>query len=444
MERFDVIIIGSGSAGYVSAIRLADLGKRVALVEEKEIGGTCLNRGCIPTKTLLRAAYLYELAKKSEPFGIRCEVSYNFDAIQKRKREVVGRLTKGVEFLLGARGVRVEEGRGKILDEKRVKISGGEVLGTDSIIIATGSEPASLPKIDIDGERIITSNEALDLKKPPESLLIIGAGAIGIEFATFFSTFGTKVTIVEMMEDILPEMKDKKIVSILERNLKKKGIDIRTGTKVEGISGESIESEKVLVSVGRRLNSDGIGIEGLGIKRERDRIIVDRRMRTNIKNIYAIGDVTGGMLLAHKAQEEGIVAAEVIAGIDREMDYRVIPWAVFSHPEVAAVGLSEDDAKKEGIETIIGEFPFLANGKAVSMGETEGMVKIVGDKKTGEVIGAQIIGAEASIMISELALAMKNRLKIKDVTNTIHTHPTLSEAVMESCKGALGEAIHRI
>ncbi len=461
MEEFDVAIIGSGSAGYVSAIRAADLGKKVAIIEHRDIGGTCLNRGCIPTKALLKTAEVYQTIKESKTFGITADnVSFDPDAIQKRKQYVVKRLVSGVEFLLKSRKAVIKSGRGELLDEHTIQISTGdnsERIKAKDIVIATGSEPALIPAFKIDKKNVLTSDEALNLTTLPKDILIVGAGAIGIEFATFLSTFGVKVTIVEMMPQVVPPLKDKKLANIIQRLLEKRGVKVITGTKIENIeivkdgevvstlsNGDEIHTEKVLVSIGRKLNSDGIGIEKLGIEKEKSRIKTDEHLRTNISNIYAIGDVTGGLLLAHKAMKEGETAAEIIAGMDKKMDYRVVPWAIFSSPEIASVGLTEEEAKNKGVDVITGEFPFTANGKAVSMNATDGEVKIVANKETNEVIGAQIVGPEASVMIAELALAVEKKLSLRDIADTIHTHPTLSEATMEAAKDALGEVIHMV
>jgi dihydrolipoamide dehydrogenase len=458
MEEFDVAIIGSGSAGYVSAIRAADLGKKVVVIEHREVGGTCLNRGCIPTKALLKVAEVYETAKDSKTFGITVEnVSYDPEAIQRRKQAVVKRLVSGIEFLFKSRKITVKKGTGKILDEHTVEISTGETVKAKDIVIATGSEPAMIPVFKIDHKNVLTSDDALNLTNLPKDILIVGAGAIGTEFATFLSAFGVKVTIVEMMPQVVPTLKDKKLAGMVQRLLEKRGVKILTGTKIENVevakegevvstlsSGEEIHTEKVLVSIGRKLNSDGIGLENIGVKTERGKILIDEYLRTNIPNVYAIGDVTGGLLLAHKAMKEGETAAEVIAGLDRKMDYRVVPWAIFTTPEIAAVGLTEEEAKEKGIEVKTGEFPFSANGKAVSMNLTDGEVKIVAKKDTEEIIGAQIVGPEASVMIAELALAVEKKLTLRDVADTIHTHPTLAEATMEAAKDALGEVIHMV
>jgi dihydrolipoamide dehydrogenase len=459
MEEFDVAIIGAGSAGYVAAIRAADLGKKVLLVEHREIGGTCLNRGCIPTKAILKSAEIYFESKKSKVFGIdTTNTSFDPVSIQTWKKAVVKRMVSGVDFLLKARRVVVVQGKGKIIDAGTIEVNtanGSETYKAKDTVIATGSEPAMIPAFKIDGVNVLTSDDALDLTSYPKEILIVGAGAIGIEFANFFNAFGTKVTIVEMMPQVVPTLKDKRLASLIQRIHNKKGINFKLGEKIENIevngensvsltlgNGEILQSEKVLVSIGRKLNSDGIGLENIGVKTDRGRVVVDEYLRTNIPDVYAIGDVTGGLLLAHKAMREGEVVAEIIAGKNVKMDYRVVPWAIFSTPEIASVGLTEEEAKEQGIVTIIGEFPFIANGKAVAMNSVEGEVKIVGRSDTHELIGAQIVGPDASVMIAELALAIQYKLSIEDVAHTIHTHPTLAEATMESCKAAIGEVLH--
>ncbi|HRU73862.1 MAG TPA: dihydrolipoyl dehydrogenase [Caldisericia bacterium] len=458
MEEFDLIIIGSGSAGYVCAIRAADLGKRVLLIEKRELGGTCLNRGCIPTKAILKAAEVYREAKESKVFGINInEISFNPEEIKNWKDSVVKKLVSGLEILINSRKISVKNGKGYLLDGNLIEVeteNGKERFKGKDIVIATGSEPAIFKNFNIDHINVLTSDDALELNEYPKEIVIVGAGAIGIEFANFFNAFGVKVTIVEMMTQIIPTLKDKKITNLMQRILEKRGIDFKLGIKIEEIknkngrvyltleNGEVIETEKVLVSIGRKFNTENIGLENVGIKTEKERIVVDEYLRTNIPNHYAIGDVTGGLLLAHKAMKEGEVVAEIISGEDVKMDYRVIPWVIFSNPEIATVGLTEEEAKSLGISVLKGEFPFVANGKAVSINSTDGFVKIVADEKNHQIIGAQIIGYDASNLIGELTLAIKNNLKLEDISDTIHTHPTLSEAILEASKIPLGSVIH--
>jgi len=461
MEEFDVAIIGAGSAGYVAAIRTADLGKKVLLVEHRELGGTCINRGCIPTKALLKSAEVYLEAKESKVFGIDAtNATFDPAGIQNWKTNVVKKLVSGIDFLLKARKVVVVQGKGKIISQDTIEVqgaNGSETYKAKDIVIATGSEPAMIPAFKIDRVNVLISDDVLNLTSYPREILIVGAGAIGIEFANFFSAFGTKVTIVEMMPQVIPTLRDRRIASKVQRILNKKGIAVKLGEKIENIeikgenyvsltlgNGETLQSEKVLVSIGRNLNSEGIGLEELGVKTEKGKIIVDEYLRTNTPHIYAIGDVTDGLLLAHKAMKEGEIVAEIIAEKDVKIDYRVVPWVIFSSPEIATVGLTEEEAKEQDIDVLVGEFPFTANGKAVTMDSIDGEVKIIGRKDTHEMLGAQIVGPDASVMIAELALAVQHKLSIEDVAHTIHTHPTLTEATMEACKVAIGEVVHMV
>ncbi|HOJ92714.1 MAG TPA: dihydrolipoyl dehydrogenase [Dictyoglomaceae bacterium] len=458
MEKFDVIFLGAGSGGYVGAIRSADLGKKVCIIEERDLGGTCLNRGCIPTKALLKSADVYNTIKEAKVFGINVDsFSYDPAGIFNWKENVIKRLVSGIEFLLKSRRVVIIKGRGKIIDNETLEVEtpqGKEIVKGENIVIATGSEPARIPAFKIDGINVLTSDDALNLREIPKDILIVGAGAIGIEFATFYSAFGSKVTIVEMMPQVVPTLRDKKIASLIQKILSKEGIDVKVGAKIESIevkdskvystlsTGEILESEKVLVSIGRKLNSDNIGLENIGVETDKGRIVVDEYLRTNVRNIYAIGDVIGGLLLAHKAMKEGEVVAETIAGDEKKMDYRVLPWAIFSSPEIAVVGLTEEEAKEQGIDVVTGEVPFTANGKAVSMNATDGLVKVVARKEDNVIVGAQIVGPEASIMISELSLAIKKNLTLNDISDTIHTHPTLPETTAEAVKVPLGSVVH--
>jgi dihydrolipoamide dehydrogenase len=451
-----VIILGGGPAGYVAAIRAAQLGGEVSVVEKDRLGGTCLNRGCIPTKALLASVEVLSSSRQGEKFGLKVgDVSPDFPAMLSRKDKIVEQLVKGVEFLFKSRKINLLKGEGKFLEPKVVEVTkedgSKERLEGDKIIIATGSEPAKPSLFSFDGERIITSNEALNLSKIPESLLIVGAGAIGVEFASIFRELGTEVTIVEMLPQILPT-EDEEVVQILEREFKKKRIKVHTGTKIEKVesleskvasklsSGETIESEKVLVAVGRKLNSEGL--DRIGLKIEKGKVLVNERMETNIPDLYVAGDVTGGVLLAHKASAEGIVAAENALGKTSTMDYKVIPSCIFSHPEVASVGLSEKKAKEEGARIKVGKFPFRALGKAQALGRFEGLVKIVADAESDEILGVHIIGPQATDLIAEGALALRMEATVEDLARTIHAHPTLSEAMMEAAHALHNRAIH--
>lgn len=439
MDRFDLVVIGGGIGGYTCAIRASQLGKRVALIEQREIGGTCLNRGCIPTKALLRSAELYDLFKSSENFGVSADnIRIDLDRMMQRKSEVVSKLRGGVEYLLKKADVKVIKGKGEIAEKNRVKVN-GDTIETENIVIATGSEPAQL--LGTDGERVVTSDEALSMHELPGSMVIVGAGAIGIEFAVFLSSLGTKVKIIEMMDHVLPALNDDKTTKLLSSALRRKGIEIKTGSKIERMEkeqevtailegGERISAERALVSIGRKLNSP----EGM-VKTERGRIIVNERMETSVESIYAIGDVTGGLMLAHKAMHEGIVAAENVAGAKKIMDYSVIPSVVYSKPEVAWVGLTEKEVK----EPLIGECPFSANSKALCDGESYGNAKIVAEK-SGKIAGAQIIGPQASMLIEEIALAIKAKASLEDISELVHPHPSLNEVIFEACSRTLGRS----
>jgi dihydrolipoamide dehydrogenase len=451
-----VIILGGGPAGYVAAIRAAQLGGEVTVVEKDRLGGTCLNRGCIPTKALLASVEVFSSSRQGEKFGLKVgDVSPDFSAMLSRKDKIVEQLVKGVEFLFKSRKINLLKGEGKFLEPKVIEVTkedgSKERLEGDKVIIATGSEPAKPSLFSFDGEKIITSNEALNLNKIPESLLIVGAGAIGVEFASIFRELGTEVTIVEMLPQLLPT-EDEEVAQILEREFKKKRIKVYTGTKIEKVenlesrvksklsSGETIESEKVLVAVGRKLNSEGL--DRIGLKIEKGKVLVNERMETNIPDLYAAGDVVGGVLLAHKASVEGIVAAENALGKTSTMDYKVIPSCIFSHPEVASVGLSEKKAREEEAEIKVGKFPFRALGKAQALGKPEGMVKVLADADSDEILGIHIIGPQATDLIAEGALAMRMEATVDDLAGTIHAHPTLSEAMMEAAHALHNRAIH--
>jgi len=464
LRVYDVLVLGGGSGGCASAIRSTDLGKKVALIEYRKkdgIGGTCINRGCIPTKALLKSAEVYKTINEAKKFGMSVDgFSYDMKKIVKKKDSIVKNMRFGLSsFILKSRGIEIINGKASLASKNTVEVTyengEKETLRAENIVIATGSEPAMIPAFKIDGKQVITSDDCLCMTEVPESLLIIGAGAVGIEFGTVFSSFGSKVTLVEMVDHAAPLLKDQELSLAVEKYLAKNGVDLKLGVAIKEIiaedgkvtsvlgNGERIETEKVLVSIGRKLNTDGLGLEAAGIEMgERGRIKVDSHMRTNVDNIYAVGDIVAGPQLSHKAQREGVVAGENICGMDTEMDLDIVPWVIFSQPEIASVGISKAEAEERGIEAIEGKLPFLANEKANTMQETTGMIKIIAEKDSHKIIGGKIFGPEASLLIAELALAVKNGNTLEDIGDTIHAHPTLSEGVMEAAKGGLGKAFH--
>ena len=454
-----VVVIGAGPGGYVAAIRAAQLGLKTALVEKENVGGVCLNWGCIPTKVLLRNAEVVSLFRRARDFGVTVEgLSYDFSQAFKRSRRVANRLVKGVEFLLKKNGVEVIRGEGRLAAVDTVVIQPeGRELKADHVIVATGSRPKSLPGMVVDGERVITSRQALALTEVPQSLIIIGAGAIGVEFASIYRPYGCQVTLVEMLPQVLP-LEDAEIAKVLARSLTKQGIRVMTGTRVEGVEvegagvevrvssekgEETLQSERALVAIGRAPNSENLGLEALVVAIERGFIQVNRRMETNVAGIYAIGDVVGPPLLAHKAMVEGVVAAEAIAGVDTDgVDYTSVPRGTYCRPQVASIGLTEAQAREQGNEVEVGRFPFRASGRALAGGDYEGLVKLVVDGRYGEILGAHIIGPEATEIIHEIALAKSAELTPSEIAATIHAHPTLSETVGEAALDVEGKAIH--
>lgn len=453
-------IIGAGPGGYVAALKASQLGAKVTVVEDTEVGGTCLNRGCIPTKALVATAEVLHKAKNLDEFGIDLngEIVPNISKIIERKNRIVSTQVKGIRSLFKSWGVNLIEGRGMIITPEKVEVQKRdntvEIVETDKIIIATGSRPAQIPIFPFDGEHILSSDDALNINSIPKSIIIIGAGVIGCEFACIFRELGTDVTMVEMMPRAV-STEDPEISEILEKELKKKKIKLITGVIVEKVEGQhdgmhvrlsdgkELIAEKILVSVGRSLNTENIGLEAVGIKKgSKNEISVNEKMETNIEGIYAIGDVTGGILLAHTASRQGIVAAYNACGIEKRYDPSVVPAAIFTSPEIGAVGLKENQAEEKGIKVVTGHFPFRALGKAHAMGEIEGMIKIVADANTDKVLGVHIIGPHASDLIHEGALAIKAGLKVKDVADMIHAHPTLAEGLMEAAEDVHGEAIH--
>jgi len=457
----DVCIIGTGPGGYIAAVRAAQLGMKVAVVEREELGGVCLNRGCIPTKAMLRSAELFMTMQHSAEYGILAEnVTVDFSKVVARREKVVKQLTGGVGGLLKSYGVEVVKGTATLAERGKVRVSGGTdaTVNAKNVIIATGSSPANLPIPGADGPGVIDSDGALALTEIPKSMLIIGGGAIGTEWACVFGAFGTKVTVVEMMPTLLP-LEDEEMGRTLARSLQRQGVTMHTEAKLEEISQgddgqsvgvltlkdgkqERVSAEKVLVGVGRKPNSADLGLEALGVTLDRRGFVeVDEYLRTSAGNVYAIGDVTGKQLLAHLAMHQGVSAAEAIAGKGHPMDYKVVPACTYTHPEVASVGLSEKKAREQGYDVRIGKFPFQANGRALTHGDAEGMVKIVADAKYGELLGVHIIGPTASELIPEAALGIRLESTLEDIAHTIHAHPTMAEAVGQAAWAALGGAL---
>jgi dihydrolipoamide dehydrogenase len=462
MERYDLVVIGAGPGGYVAAIRAAQLGLKTVVVEKDKPGGVCLNWGCIPSKAILTSAELYEAVKEGEHYGVKVHgLSYDYAQVIKRSREVAERLAKGVEFLLRKNHVPLIAGSGRLEGKNRVIVeaSGKETqrIEADRILIATGSGERTLPGLEIDGKQILTSREALIDNEIPESILIIGGGAVGIEFAYIYSVFGSRVTVVEMEKQLLPGT-DSEITRELERVFKKKGIEVLTGTKFHGIekfpsrievtleNGEDLKrrtANKVLVAVGRSPLSAGLGLESLGVELNRGYIKVDERMRTTNEAIYAIGDINGPPLLAHAASEEGIAAVEFMTGKrEKAIDHLRIPACIYCQPEVAVIGLSEEQAQARGYEVKTGKFPFRALGKAIAAGHEEGFVKLVVDKEYGEILGCHIIGRGATDLIAEAGLARTLEATTAELSGTVHAHPTLAEAIMEAALNAEGRGIN--
>ncbi len=455
-----VNILGAGPGGYVAAIRAAQLGAEVTVIEKSEVGGTCLNWGCIPTKTLIASAEVLHKLKNAQNFGLKLDgiISPDIQKIVERKNKVVNTQVKGIRGLFKSWGVKLLEGSGVIVSPKKIKVTlkdgSTEEVDTDKIIIATGSRPAQIPVFPFDGDKIISSDDAINPDIIPQSLLIVGAGVIGCEFALIYKEFGADVTMVEVMPYAV-STEDEEISVILEKELKKNKIKLLKNTSVEkvdvkrnGVSvqlsnGKSVEAEKILVSIGRTVNSKNIGLEEIGVKKNQSgEIIVDNRMQTNIEGIYAIGDVVGGIMLAHLASKEGIVAAENAIGGNKEINYNVIPTAIFTSPEVASVGLREKEAVEKDLKYKVGRFQFRALGKAHAVGEIAGLFKIIADEETDKIIGAHIIGTHASDLIHEVALAMEKGLTAKDIAHTIHAHPTLAEGIMGAAEDVHDSAIH--
>lgn len=461
MNEIDVAIIGGGPGGYVAAIKAAHLGLKAVLIEKDKLGGVCLNRGCIPTKALVSTAELLNQLQRAKEFGIQVkEYSFDFPAIMKRKEMIAQRLSSGVGQLMKANQIRVIQGEGNILEPGVVEVINiegkKELIKTENIIIATGSSVMKIPIPGLENEGVIDSDGALSLSELPTKMIIIGGGVIGIEFAGIFKAMGVEITVVEMLPRILLPI-DEEISNRLTFILKRQGIKILTNGKVEGIEKtnqnlevlisnpegkQRLETEKVLLAAGRVPDFGNINVQKLGIELEGRAIKVDQKMRTNIPGIYAVGDVVGKIMLAHVAFREGIVAVENISGKEVLMDYKVVPNCVFSLPEVASVGLTEEEARKKYDQIKVSKFPYMANGKALGMGETEGMVKIIADSDTSELLGLHILGAHASDLIAEGTLALSMEATAEEIVNTIHAHPTLAETIAEAAEGIIGRPIH--
>jgi dihydrolipoamide dehydrogenase len=464
MKEYDVVVVGAGPGGYVSAIKCAQLGLKVAIVEKKALGGVCLNIGCIPSKALIKNADVaHTLRERSKDFGFSFDnLELDYSVAYKRSRRTSDRLVRGVGFLMKKHDIDVFMGTAKLTAKDTVEVTPDEgdvesLKGKD-IIIATGSHTFVIPGMDLDGEKIIDYEDAILNDTLPKSAVIIGGGAIGVEFATIWNAYGVELTVVEMLDHLLP-LEDEEVASELEKAYKKRGINVMTKSKVKSVEttdsgtkvtvetedGEKvIESDVTLVAIGFRPNSAGLGLEDVGVAiNKRGFIEIDDRMATNIEGIWAIGDVTGKLLLAHVASAMGIVAAENIAGVETvTLDYDMMPRATYSFPQTASFGYTEEQAKEKGYEVSVGKFPFQPNGKALGLGEYQGFVKIVTDKKYGEILGAQLVGPDVSELLPELTLAQRFELTVQEIARNVHSHPTLSEAVMEAAEAAQGEAIH--
>src|SRR5690625_280550 len=458
----DTLVVGAGPGGYVAAIRAAQLGQKVTIVDKADLGGTCLNVGCIPSKALIQAGHLTEMARENEELGITTEnVQIDFQKVQDWKGGIVNRLTSGVEALLKGNKVDIVKGEVFFVDKNNVRVmdeTQSQTYTFNNCIIATGSTPIEIPAFPF-SDRVLDSTGALNLTEIPEKLVVIGGGYIGTELGSAYANFGTKVTIIEGEKEILGGF-EKDMTAVVKKRLKKKGVDIVTDAMAKGVEesadgvkvtyeagGEevTVEADYVLVTVGRKPNTTDIGLEQVGIEiDDRGLIKIDRQCRTNIDNIYAIGDIVEGLPLAHKASYEGKVAAEAISGKKSEIDYIGMPAVVFTDPEMASVGYTEQEAKDEGVDVKVAKFPFAANGRALSLNDSDGFLKLVTRKEDGLVIGGQVVGPSASDVIAEIGLAIEAGMTAEDIALTVHAHPTLSEVTMEAAEVALGTPIHML
>ena len=463
---FDVLFLGAGPGGYVGAIRAAQLGLSVAVVEKDKPGGVCVNIGCIPTKALLHSAEVANLLRHAKDLGITTgDVSTDYGVAMKRSRRVSEQNSKGVEFLFRKHKIELVRGTGTLVPGRKISVQSPEGAATEltaakAVVVATGSRPKDLPQLGlkIDHKAMISSDEALFLDAAPKTIAIVGAGAVGCEFADIFNAFGTQVTLLEVLPRILP-VEDGEMSDVVARAFRKRGITVHAGAQIQSAAvekdgavirftvagkAETLKVEKILIATGRAPNTEGIGLEAAGVRlTDRGFIQVDGAMRTTAPGVFAIGDVAGPPLLAHKGSREGIVAAEAIAGKNpHPIDYSGVPGATYCHPEVASVGLTEEKCKEQKLEYAVGRFPFSANGRARTAGETDGLVKIIRGKKYGEILGAHIAGPHATELIHELAVARANEYTVEEIELTIHAHPTLSEAVAEAALDAMGRVIH--
>lgn len=464
MKEYDVIVIGAGPGGYVAAIRSAQLGKKTAIIEKRFLGGVCLNVGCIPSKALLKNAEIaHTLRERGKEFGFKLDnLELDYSVAHDRSRKTSDRLVRGIRFLMKKNEIDVLMGSAKLTARDTVEVTPAEgepeVLKARDIIIATGAHPFSIPGVEVDGEKVVDYEVAILRDTLPESAVIIGGGAIGVEFATIWSAYGVQVTIVEMLDTLLP-LEDPAVGKEIEKAYKKRGIKVMTGSKVKGVTTntkgtsvtvetgegeEVIDADLTLVAIGFKPNSQGLGLEDVGVRlSSRGHIEVDERMATSVEGIWAIGDVTGKLLLAHVASAMGIVAAENIAGVETvTLDYDMMPRATYCSPQTASFGYTEDQAKERGYDVAVGEFPFQASGKALGLGDYTGFVKIVSDKKYGEILGAHMVGPDVSELLPELTLAQRFELTTHEIARNVHAHPTLSEAIMEAAADAQDEAIH--
>lgn len=462
MSKFDIIVLGSGPGGYVTAIRASQLGFKTAIIEKESLGGVCLNWGCIPTKALLKSAQVFEYLKHAEDYGLSAkDVEHDFDAVVKRSRGVAEGMSKGVQFLMKKNKIDVIMGDGKLLAGRKVEVTAADgskqVVEAGNVIVATGARSRQLPNLPQDGKNIIGYREAMTLKKQPKKLVVVGSGAIGVEFAYFYNAIGTDVTIVEYLPHIVP-VEDEDVRKQLARSFKKAGIKIMTSSEVTGVdtsgsgckvhvktkNGEdTLDADVVLSAVGVVSNIEGIGLEEVGIATDSGKVVVDDFYKTNIPGYFAIGDCVPGPALAHVASAEGILCVEKIAGHDVEpLDYGNIPGCTYCFPEVASVGMTEEACKKEGMDIKVGKFPFSASGKASAAGHKDGFVKLIFDAKYGELLGGHMIGANVTEMIAEIVAIRKLETTGHEIIKTVHPHPTLSEAVMEAAAAAYDEVIH--